>query len=244
MSLGPVIESVVDDKVQAGEMFTAHNVTLEVRNRGHYASHGEVRDGVHDYYNRGGLGVDYTRTVISVPNGQPWLYHRIIDDPQTYGNIYNSTNSTSQTQTSNVAANVATNSAQPVVSIPSNLLNNLNGHTNAQNKAGSTKDRVVDGRETLSIPVSVVKGVGFRAGQTVSVSTATFKDPVGVDEIVLDIYDTLSPAGGRAKTLGSYTVDSHNQIRITQGLLKKAGLGGNKYDIEEVSGSIRVKLAK
>jgi len=86
-NLVPVVEAVVDEKVQAGEMFTAHDITLEVRNRGHQAGHNEVRDAVHDYYGRGGLGVAYTRTNISVPGGQPLLYHRSVDDPSTYGNI-------------------------------------------------------------------------------------------------------------------------------------------------------------
>jgi plasmid stability protein len=86
-SLISIIEAVVDEKVKAGEMFTAHDVTLEVRKRGHRADHNEVRDAVHDYYARGGLGVAYTRTNISVPGGQPLLYHRTVDDPSTYLNI-------------------------------------------------------------------------------------------------------------------------------------------------------------
>ena len=49
MSLSPVAETVVNEWVQAGEMFTAHDVTLEVRNRGHKAGHGEIKDAVHDY---------------------------------------------------------------------------------------------------------------------------------------------------------------------------------------------------
>jgi len=72
-SLVPVIETVVDEKVQAGELFTAHDVTIEVRSRGHRTGHGEVRDAVHDYYGRGGLGVAYTRTNISVLGGNPYL---------------------------------------------------------------------------------------------------------------------------------------------------------------------------
>lgn len=86
-SLILVVEAVVDEKVQAGAMFTAHDITLEVRNRGHSAGHNEVRDAVHDYYGRGGLGVAYTRTNISLPGGQPFLYHRGTDDPATYSNI-------------------------------------------------------------------------------------------------------------------------------------------------------------
>jgi len=86
-SLISVVEAVVNEKVQAGEMFTAHDVTLEVRKRGHRADHNEVRDAVHAYYGRGGFGVGYTRTNISVPGGQPLLYHRTVDDPSTYSNI-------------------------------------------------------------------------------------------------------------------------------------------------------------
>ena len=240
MSLGPVAEAVVNEWVQAGELLTAHDVTLEVRTRGHRASHDEIKSAVHDYYNRGGLGVDYSRSIISTPTGNPWLYHRQVDDPQTYKNIRGNIGNSVPIPVMAVDPNAQN---QPVA-IPGNLLNNLNGRTNIQNKAGETKNRVVDARETLSIPVGVVRSVGFTAGQTVFVSTATFNK-----ETVLDICDGINPGGGRARSLGSYTVDCHDQIRITQGLLKKAGIGGNKYDIEELndgnkSYAIRVKLAK
>jgi hypothetical protein len=86
-SLVSVVETVVNEKVQNNELFTAHDVTLEVRNRGHRAGHNEVRDAVHDYYSRGGLGVAYARTNITVPGGNPYLYHRIVDDPLNYQNV-------------------------------------------------------------------------------------------------------------------------------------------------------------
>ena len=84
----PVVEQVCDEQVHNGGMFTAHDITLEVRNRGHRVGHHEVRDAVHDYFARGGLGVAYTRTTISVPaGGTPFLYHRTADDPAAYANI-------------------------------------------------------------------------------------------------------------------------------------------------------------
>ena len=247
MSLSPVVETVIDEWVQLGKPFTAHDVTREVRSRGHRADHDEIRDSVHDYYNRGGFGVDYSRTIISVPTGNPWLYHRIVDDPKTYQNIRgNPTINSVASPAAPVNLSSYIDPNQPVA-IPSNLLNNLNGRTNVQNKSGTTKSRVVDARETLSIPCSLIRSVGFKVGQTAFVSSFTFFDnltqnPAG---LVLSGSPALSiRKKASANDVGKYTVDSSNQIRITQAILKKAGLGGNKFDIEELKDEIRVKLSK
>lgn len=256
-SLIPVVEAVVDEKVQAADMFTAHDVTLEVRIRGHKAGHNEVRDAVHDYYGRGGLGVAYTRTNISVPGGQPFLYHRSVDDPSTYGNIRGG-------GTVNVPS-PATIPVPPVgqsgsdddddddgqaVSIPPSLLGSLssvqsvggiaisapsnNGHahnTRTSNKPGNTKARTVDGRGTLSIPAPIVRKL-FKVGQHVYAVAAT-------QGVVLSAKQP--PA---AAVFGKYTVDTHEQVRVTQSLLQRAGIAGKKYDVEEGPDYVAVKLSK
>lgn len=264
-SLIPVVEAVVDEKVQSGGMFTAHDITLEVRSRGHRAGHNEVRDAVHDYYSRGGLGVDYTRTNISVPGGQPFLYHRQADDPSTYGNIRGG-------GTVNVP-NPATIAVPPAgqsgtddddddddddnqaVSIPPSLLGSLssisqpavggvavspavaptnharNGARSA-NKAGATTARAVDGRGTLSIPAPVVRQAGFKVGQKVYAVAST----QGVQ-----ITAAQPPA---SSVFGKYTVDTHEQVRVTQSLLQRAGIGGTQYDVEQNNDTVKVKLHK
>lgn len=259
-SLIQVVETVVDEKVQAGELFTAHDVTLEVRVRGHRAGHGEVRDAVHDYYGRGGLGVAYSRSNIPVPGGNPYLYHRGVDDPSTYQNIRGGT------------VNVPSPATIPIppvgqidddddddddghsVTIPANLLNglstqnysvagiavsgtNVTGHarnsaTRTSNKPGNTKARTVDGRGTLSIPAPIIRQLGFKPRQKVYAVAATN----GVD-----IISTQPPASA---VYGTYTVDDHEQVRLTQALLQRAGIAGKQYDVEQVNDKVVVKLSK
>lgn len=134
--LNSVVEDVVNEKVNSGSMFTAWDVTQEVRNRGHRAKHAEVRDSVHDCYNRGIMGVAYTRTTITVATGNPWLYHRTVDDPATYGN--------------NVAS-------VPVVT-PTPVFSSLVKTSNVGRLVG----RSVDGRGTLSIPTTLLIKAGFK----------------------------------------------------------------------------------
>jgi len=260
-SLIQVVETVVDEKVQAGELFTAHDVTLEARQRGHRAGHGEVRDAVHDYYGRGGLGVAYSRTNISVPGGNPYLYHRGADDPSTYQNIRGGGNVN--------VPNPATIPVPPLgqsgdddddddgagqaVTIPASLLGSLtsvpqnsvsgvtvsgvnsharNSATRTSNKPGNTKARTVDGRGTLSIPAPIIRQLGFKPRQKVFAVAATN----GVD-----IVATQPPASA---VYGTYTVDDHEQVRLTQAILQRAGIAGKQYDVEKSNNKVVVKLSK
>ena len=74
-----VIEAVIQEKISKKESFTAHDITQEVRNRGHRVTHDEVRTEVHSYYDRG-LMKDYDRMRESYPDRKggsyvhPWCY--------------------------------------------------------------------------------------------------------------------------------------------------------------------------
>jgi len=243
MSLAPVVESVVNDKVQNGDMFTAHDVTIEVRQRGHRASHTEVRDAVHDYYQRGGLGIGYSRTNISVPGGNPFLYHRGVDNPANYSNIRGgqSVQSGNQ-QTIAIPSNGDSDSDDDddgtvgvvsSVNIPSGLIASVAvNSSNSKNKPGLMSGREVDSRKTLSLPAPVVRKVGFQTGQ--KVYAVASNDGV-------DVVDSLPPS---SSIFGKYTVDCHNQVRLTQNILKRAGIPGDKYDLEDAGNKVVVKLHK
>lgn len=266
MSTGirPVVESVVDTQVQAGNMFTAHDVTLEVRNRGHRAGHTEVRDAVHDYYSRGGMGVAYTRSTITVPlGGTPFLYHRQVDDPTAYTNIRGQgqvptpASSTiavpppaSITSSSDgdgdddgdddddgsavpVPVGMTTPSFFPTV-MPPLPLPSVAGVAVAvaksRNKnAGIVVGRTVDRRETLSVPTTLIRTAGFRPNQKVTVS------------VVGQTLEITSKPQPNILANRKYTVDKYGQIRITQHMLKRAGIGGTSYDLSGVADKIVVK---
>lgn len=81
-----MIEEVVEEKVKAGEMFTAYDISLEVKKRGGYDRHRHMKKFVHDYHDRGLMGTDYERVLISIPGvkRQAYLYHPKSADPSTY----------------------------------------------------------------------------------------------------------------------------------------------------------------
>src|SRR2546423_7896024 len=80
-----LVRQIVQAKVQAGEMFTAFDVTQEARRRGSQARHGDVKDVVHDCFQQGLMGATYQRTLINIgAPTQPFLYHRFDADPRSY----------------------------------------------------------------------------------------------------------------------------------------------------------------
>ena len=241
MSLISVVEDVVEEKVRAGELFTAHDITLEVRSRGHRASHGQVRDAVHDYYNRGGLGLAYVRTNITVPGGNPYLYHRGADDPSVYQNVRGNNSVSPSVQDDDDDDDDDDNDNNVPIAIPANLFANLNSSqktshvrnkSRVANKPGIIKNRSVDGRGSLSIPSPIIRQLGFKPHQKVY-AVASFHG--------VDVRSTEPP---HSTVYGKYTVDSHQQVRLTQSLLKRAGIAGTQYDVEQLADSVVVKLSK
>src|SRR5436190_12083809 len=80
-----LVRQIVQAKVQAGEMFTAFDVTQEARRRGSQVRHGDVKDAVHDCFQQGLMGATYQRTTIDVgAPTQPFLYQRFDADPGSY----------------------------------------------------------------------------------------------------------------------------------------------------------------
>ncbi|MDX1947707.1 MAG: reverse transcriptase domain-containing protein [Pirellulaceae bacterium] len=80
-----IIDQVVAERVAAGAMFTAYDVTVEARNRGARVKHDEARDRVHELFQRGTMGAAYARTAIDVgAPTRPFLYHPFSADPRGY----------------------------------------------------------------------------------------------------------------------------------------------------------------
>lgn len=81
-----MIEEVCEEKVKAGEMFTAYDVSQEVRRRGGNDRHRNMKRHVHDFHCRGLMGGEYTRTLVSIPGAKAkaYLYHQSSDDPTLY----------------------------------------------------------------------------------------------------------------------------------------------------------------
>lgn len=239
MSLYPVIEAVALEKVAAGEMFTAHDVTLEVRKRGHKASHTDVKDAVHDVYGRG-LLLGYSRSTISVPGGNPFLYHSQNDDPNTYSNIRGqnpaatSANSVSSqnNQTINIPSSISSLGSSVVAGATASNKNHSYNTRTTKNSPGSTKNRTVDGRGTLSIPSQIIRGLGFKPSDKVYAFSWLSNSVVVSDKLPQNV-----------SVYGKYTVDNHNQVRVTQALLTRAGIAGKEYDLTANNNEVVIQLS-
>jgi hypothetical protein len=80
-----LVETVLAEKVRAGEMFTAYDISRESQWRGSPQRHRHMKHVVHDSYDRGAMA-GYVRTLVAIP-GAPepaWLYHRPGDDPEAF----------------------------------------------------------------------------------------------------------------------------------------------------------------
>ena len=90
MTLGIATQSRIDEIVaqwvREGKMFTAFEVSLEVKKRGGQERHRNMREYVHETIFR--LGIergDYSRTLMDVgAPEQAWVYHTIASNPYDY----------------------------------------------------------------------------------------------------------------------------------------------------------------
>lgn len=82
-----LMDDIVAEKVRAGEMFTALDVSREAQRRGCTERHYQIKHVVHECFERGDMGGDYTRTLVRIPGAPipPWLYHRTTARIRDYG---------------------------------------------------------------------------------------------------------------------------------------------------------------
>ena len=80
------IQDLCGERVAGGDMFTAFDLSMEAQRRGIRERHRHMKHAVHDYFDSGAMGPEYTRTLIAIPGADApaWLYHRWEDDIQEY----------------------------------------------------------------------------------------------------------------------------------------------------------------
>jgi hypothetical protein len=83
--LRDAISLIVNDKVDQGQMFTAFDITKEIRANGTQARHKDIKEIVHELYINGDMG-GYIRSLINIANVtiQPFIYHPNGSDISTY----------------------------------------------------------------------------------------------------------------------------------------------------------------
>lgn len=79
------IKGVVNDLMSKNEMFTAYDVTKELRHSGKSVKHYEVKEIVHAMYNDNEMGT-YRKGLASFGNPPPFVYHPDGVNPDTYSN--------------------------------------------------------------------------------------------------------------------------------------------------------------
>ncbi len=215
-----VTEQVILEKAQKAELFTAYDVTREVRRRvgrGTNVPHNDVKQEVHNFFANGQMGTDYTRTLanLNLPSGtdQPWIYHPNTADPTNYSNV-------TVVQTHNgvnaVTAVVKNDGGDDGVNLTSD---------------GTYK---VDARDTLCLPKALLQDAGLIPGDTANVAADALQGVVAVMKAVPDpsVYTALS----------TYTVDKYGNVRVTQHTLQRAGCGGKEYEIDGDANKVVVKV--
>lgn len=86
VDISATVQQAVMDKVNANEMFTAFDITKQLRQTGARTYHSQVKGIVHGMFVNGEM-TGYSRDVIDLPNGQggrPFLYFPPTADPSTY----------------------------------------------------------------------------------------------------------------------------------------------------------------
>jgi hypothetical protein len=201
-TVASVVDTVIQEKIDAGDPFTAYSITQEVRKRGHRAYHNDVKPAVHEPYLNGTYSAkDYTRTLIHTPTGDAYLYHKVGYDVQSYADNLNGTQQPSSPAVA-TPAGPATVASLSVVQ-PSNAV---------------TKTVDVQGRLRLS--PSLVKSIGGTRLGTVAVYA------VGPNlEVSVPSYNSATP-------YCTYTVNKNGRVRISRNVLGWLKNLGSTYKVE------------
>lgn len=213
------IENVVSEFLAAEKMFTAWDVTMEVRKRSKdRVQHFEVKKEVHKIFDQGNMS-GYSRTLANLQNvnPQPWIYHLSTDDPSIYDG-----KPTAPTV-------VVTAIAPPISSI-----SNVDDNSVVDIAADGSAVYKFDTTDRLCVPNKLVREIGLKAGDEIEITAADlssfFVQPKG-----------SAPAA--PSVVANYVVDRYDNVRVSRATLGKLGISGVAFEIfrEGSSNSIKVK---
>jgi hypothetical protein len=77
------VKDVITSKVTQNQMFTAFDITKDLRTNGTQVHHRNIKRIVHALYNQGEMQ-GYDRCLVTIGSARPFLYHPISADPATY----------------------------------------------------------------------------------------------------------------------------------------------------------------
>jgi hypothetical protein len=146
------------------KMFTAWDVTSNLRHAGTQVKHYEVRGTIHGMFPNPPFGSDYDRMNVDVGNGQQaWLYFPDDQDPNTYDRHAN--------QPTTVAQDPASNGYSSTDPVPStDPASSGDGPPAPDSTVSSVVSTNKNGR--LHIKAQYLRGIGLGAGQNAVVYPA------------------------------------------------------------------------
>jgi bifunctional DNA-binding transcriptional regulator/antitoxin component of YhaV-PrlF toxin-antitoxin module len=98
------------------------------------------------------------------------------------------------------------------------------GHNGTRRAGGGPGDGYwVDKRARICVPVRFLRRVGLQPGDEAVVVADRRKSRLALTK--------TAPSTKRGKVLARYRVDRHGNVRIAQGILQRAQLGGQSYDL-------------
>ena len=224
------IENVVEKFVDEQRMFTAYDVTFEIRvlvGRGVNVRHDEIKNDIHKEMAQH-LDGDWNKTLQDVgASVSAFVYFHFMSDPTSY-----------EPQ--------SRGSAHPIIVTPSTVSKggqNLgpssprpSSHPSGQGGAAtatvaSSDAFAVDGRSRLLIPTSFMQHLGVEGGDEVKV----YKE---LNFLVLSKIDM------QLTELTSLKVDKHGYLYLSAKILGQGDLGdAQKFDVDTADDSVEVKKA-
>jgi hypothetical protein len=217
------IREVVTEWVAKEKMFTAFEISLEVKKKGIQKRHREMRETVHEIILEVAQPKNYARQLTDV--GAPelaWLYYPASANPATYTPLER----VGGTSWPAPPANPVPPSQPP-------LLLTLRDPEGIPKGASG-----VDARGRLCLPVRMLQAIGVKGGDRVSVSVK------GEELHVHNCVSATTPPGDPveiADGITIYTAEPDGNVRLTQKTLAKANIAGLQcYRISQTADSIVV----
>ncbi len=223
------IEDVVSENINADKMFTAWDVTVEVRKRSKdRVQHYEVKREVHKLFDNGGMA-GYNRVLANLPgiNPQPFLYYPPSCDPTTY------------------TGKPTAPAAAVALPAPTSSMTALDDDDDDDVDVAADGSVVYkfDTTDRLCVPNKLVRELSLKAGDEVEVVVCT-SAPNGEVCVVPKNAGYPGVPPHVSSVVANLTVDRYDNVRIGRATLDKVGVSGVAFEIERDGSNNAIKVKK
>jgi len=226
MYLNEIVDTV-NEFVGSGRMFTAWDVTVEVRKRSKdRVQHFEVKKEVHKMWDSGDIH-GYNRVLANLQNvnPQPFLYYPPSADPTTYDGKPVAPPSTA---------------ALPAPTPTSSMTAIDDGMDIAADGSVVYK---FDTTDRLCVPNKLIRELNLKAGDEVEVVVCT-STPNGEVCVVPKNAGYPGQPPHVSSVVANLTVDRYDNVRIGRTTLTKVGVNGVAFEIERYGTNDAIKVKK